>query len=149
MDFNVTSANWLSSRFAAVFGARKIDKSKISQGDDVPVLNTRDLSRNMVVNVSSLAALQEFEGWSGYCSGKAGRELFHRRVALSDSGLYDIGSMQGCTHAPRLYTRMVLLKFRRRTAAISGALLAFDSPHTTIFSGEITHLPPQIVLHST
>jgi len=34
-----------------------------------------------VVNVSSLAAVQPFDCWSMYCTGKAARDMFHRCVA--------------------------------------------------------------------
>ena len=96
MDFNITSAFWLSSRFAAVFGARKPDgKGGVSSAGepagaskpDADVAGgssgggaARDLSSSVLVNVSSLAALQPFESWGGYSSGKAARDMFHRRV---------------------------------------------------------------------
>jgi len=77
MDLNVTSCFWLSSKFAAIFGARKGETSKdvteTARGDPAP-----DASNNVVVNVSSLGAIQPFETWAGYCSGKAGRDMFHR-----------------------------------------------------------------------
>lgn len=101
MDFNVTSAFWLSSRFARLFGARQ--KPQISQAasspseepaptpdtedvqekehDDVKTgSETSDASKNVVVNISSLAAVQPFESWCGYSAGKAARDMFHRRV---------------------------------------------------------------------
>lgn len=98
MDFNVTSAFWLSSRFAAVFGAKKTDeKGGAFDGDGAEASKTnsstavagsagggtiRDVSNNVLVNVSSLAALQPFESWAGYSSGKAARDMFHRRANL-------------------------------------------------------------------
>lgn len=107
MDFNVTSAFWLSSRFTAIFGAKKSDQNGgiSSPGEGGPAAGaldgdgdgtegveaissaaaasvgggtTRDVSNNVLVNVSSLAALQPFESWSGYSSGKAARDMFHR-----------------------------------------------------------------------
>ncbi len=97
VDFNVTAALWLSSRFAAVFGARKADKGGdasppkeagasggdgeggVGAGGRAGGAEGRDVSDNVVVNVSSLAALQPFETWGGYSSGKAARNMFHRR----------------------------------------------------------------------
>lgn len=96
MDFNVTSAFWLSSRFAAIFGARKSDEKGSGSSSSEPAEaskanlsvaagstgggTNRDVSSNVLVNVSSLAALQPFESWSGYSSGKAARDMFHRRA---------------------------------------------------------------------
>jgi sepiapterin reductase len=37
-----------------------------------------------IVNVSSLTAVQPFNTWSMYCSGKAARDMFHRTVALEN-----------------------------------------------------------------
>lgn len=94
MDFNITSAFWLSSRFAAVFGAKKSDEeggvssasepAGASKADSSLAASSngggavRDVSNNVLVNVSSLAALQPFESWCGYSSGKAARDMFHR-----------------------------------------------------------------------
>ena len=35
----------------------------------------------VIVNVSSLAALQPFDSWSIYCAGKAAREMYHKVLA--------------------------------------------------------------------
>lgn len=99
MDFNITSAFWLSSRFAAVFGARKSGEkgggsssgepagaskaeTRVTAASSTGGGAVRDLSNNVLVNVSSLAALQPFESWCGYSSGKAARDMFHRRVEV-------------------------------------------------------------------
>ncbi|CAN0477807.1 unnamed protein product [Scytosiphon promiscuus] len=63
MDFNVTSALWLSSRFTSLGAVT---------GD------TTCASSNLVVNISSLAALKPFGSWGGYSAGKAARDMFHR-----------------------------------------------------------------------
>jgi 3-oxoacyl-[acyl-carrier protein] reductase len=39
-----------------------------------------------IVNVSSGAAIQPLEGWSAYCSGKAGLHMLTRAVALETAG---------------------------------------------------------------
>ena len=93
MDFNFISAMWVSSRFAAVFGARSLKASKEpSNATDTSreeyggrdsdgaaaTMRIPDASNNLVVNVSSLAALEPFKTWAGYGAGKAGREMFHR-----------------------------------------------------------------------
>jgi len=39
-----------------------------------------------IVNVSSGAAFRPLEGWSAYCSGKAGLAMFTRAIALETSG---------------------------------------------------------------
>ena len=40
----------------------------------------------VVVNVSSLAALEPFKGWGAYCAGKAAREMWHRVAAKENEG---------------------------------------------------------------
>ncbi|GFT81185.1 sepiapterin reductase [Trichonephila clavipes] len=37
--------------------------------------------RKIVINISSLAAIQPFRGWSLYCTGKAAREMYFRTLA--------------------------------------------------------------------
>lgn len=89
MDFNITSALWLSSRFASIFGARKADVSggvtdssdaAAGSGGNVGLApeHASDRSVNVVVNISSLAAVQPFDSWGGYSTGKAARDMFHR-----------------------------------------------------------------------
>lgn len=101
MDFNVTSALWLSSRFARLFGVRQTpqesqttinsspseeptpgldtdDVQEEGRGDGETGSGTKDASKNVIVNISSLAALQPFESWCGYSAGKAARDMAHR-----------------------------------------------------------------------
>ncbi|KAL4221988.1 hypothetical protein ACF0H5_018034 [Mactra antiquata] len=39
----------------------------------------------VVINISSLAAVQAFSSWSVYCSGKAARDMFFQTLAKEDS----------------------------------------------------------------
>ena len=93
MDFNVTSAFWLSSRFASLFGAHRSDQSRVAlskeplatlasthdeHGSEAVTSDTTCASSNLVVNISSLAALQPFNSWAGYSAAKAARDMFHR-----------------------------------------------------------------------
>lgn len=93
MDFNVTSALWLSSRFTSLFGAcgppegralpRNEPLATTLSAEDVPgsgavTGDTTCASSNLVVNISSLAALKPFGSWGGYSAGKAARDMFHR-----------------------------------------------------------------------
>ena len=93
MDFNITSAFWLSSRFASFFGAHRTAESRASpnneplatslradndHGSEAVTGDSTSGSSNVVVNISSLAALQPYESWSGYSAGKAARDMFHR-----------------------------------------------------------------------
>lgn len=78
MDFNVTSALWLSSRFASLFGARRSPSADNGQGSGAVVSGVTCASSNLVVNISSLAAIKPFESWAGYSAGKAARDMFHR-----------------------------------------------------------------------
>jgi len=52
-----------------------------------------------IVNVSSGAAIQPLEGWSAYCSGKAGLHMLTRAVALetAGSGIRVFGFQTGTT----------------------------------------------------
>ena len=38
----------------------------------------------MVINVSSLAAIQPFESWGSYCSGKAARDSLFKVMAVEE-----------------------------------------------------------------
>jgi len=42
---------------------------------------TLGIRKVLIVNVSSLAAIQPFGSWGIYCAGKAAREMFHRCLA--------------------------------------------------------------------
>lgn len=68
IDLNVTSAVLLAARFAAR-AAR------------------RPSAEHVLVNVSSLAALQPFETWGVYCAGKAARDAFHATLAKEQPGV--------------------------------------------------------------
>ncbi|XP_015914185.1 sepiapterin reductase [Parasteatoda tepidariorum] len=59
-DLNVHSAMFLTSAFLKVF-----EKSE----------------RKLIINISSLAAIQPFQGWNLYCTGKAAREMYFRVLA--------------------------------------------------------------------
>ena len=61
IDFNITSSIYLTSQFVRYF-------AHFSDSEH----------RGLVVNVSSLCAIQPFATWSLYCAGKAARELFSR-----------------------------------------------------------------------
>lgn len=64
-NLNVTSTCFLTSEFVKYYKAVPADQK----------------ARFVVVNVSSLAAIQPFDSWGVYCSGKAAREMFHKCLA--------------------------------------------------------------------
>lgn len=69
IDLNVTSFIYLTSVFLHHFG--------------VPLPPTNDsslISSAVVVNISSLAAIQPFHTWGVYCGGKAARDMFAQVV---------------------------------------------------------------------
>ncbi|KAJ3330922.1 hypothetical protein HDU76_004508 [Blyttiomyces sp. JEL0837] len=71
LSLNVASPIVLTRLFLKAFAGRKVDgKSTISP--------------TVVVNISSLAAIQEFDCWGLYSAGKAARELFFKTVALEE-----------------------------------------------------------------
>ncbi|CAN0149623.1 unnamed protein product [Laminaria digitata] len=97
MDFNVTSALWLSSRFASLFGARRSPSADNGQGSGAVVSGVTCASGNLVVNISSLAAIKPFESWAGYSAGKAARDMFHRVLAMEQA---PIGGLKVLNYAP-------------------------------------------------
>jgi 3-oxoacyl-[acyl-carrier protein] reductase len=50
-----------------------------------------------IVNVSSGAAMRPLEGWSAYCSGKAGLAMLTRAIALENPGIKVFGFQPGTT----------------------------------------------------
>ncbi|KAM3578145.1 hypothetical protein VYU27_000241 [Nannochloropsis oceanica] len=67
IDLNVTSFVYLTSLFLHHFGAPPSQKLPFA-------------SSAVVVNISSLAAIQPFHTWSIYCGGKAARDMFTQVV---------------------------------------------------------------------
>lgn len=67
IDFNITSSIWVSSQFTKRFSA--------------PI--------RRIVNISSLCALEPFPTMSIYCSGKAGRDMFHSVLAKENAATSD------------------------------------------------------------
>ncbi|GAX11579.1 hypothetical protein FisN_1Lh059 [Fistulifera solaris] len=66
LDFNITSACWLSARF--VQWAKE----------------TMQCPKTVVVNISSLVAIQAFPSMGMYSASKAARDLFHAALALEE-----------------------------------------------------------------
>jgi len=44
----------------------------------------KDMKNKLVINISSLAALQPFETWGSYCSGKAARDSLFKNMAVEE-----------------------------------------------------------------
>ena len=61
-NLNLTSVFWLTTRFLSHFSS----------------------SKNTVVNISSLAAIQEMPFMSLYCTGKAARDMMHKCLACEE-----------------------------------------------------------------
>ena len=72
VDFNVTSSSWVSSQFV-----RKFSSSSSSENGKGTCI--------VVVNISSLCAIEPFSTMSTYCAGKAARDLFHSVLAKESS----------------------------------------------------------------
>ncbi|KAL9190749.1 hypothetical protein ACHAXT_000455 [Thalassiosira profunda] len=79
IDFNITSACWVSSSFARNFLA----------APNSPLIR--------IVNISSLCAIEPFNNMGTYCAGKAGRELFHSVLAKENK---DNGRFKVLNYAP-------------------------------------------------
>ena len=71
-EFNITSCTYLTSELTRRYTAGVLNATKL-----------------VIVNVSSLAAVQPFESWSIYCAGKAAREMFHKAVAAENKDKTD------------------------------------------------------------
>lgn len=71
IDFNVTSSSWISSQFV-----RKFSSTSSQNGKGTCVV---------VVNISSLCAIEPFSTMPVYCAGKAARDLFHSVLAKEAS----------------------------------------------------------------
>jgi sepiapterin reductase len=67
IDFNVTSSSWITSQFVRKFSSAE------------------NKSLCVVVNISSLCAMEPFSTMSVYCAGKAARDLFHSVLAKEES----------------------------------------------------------------
>ncbi|XP_062605733.1 sepiapterin reductase-like [Saccostrea cucullata] len=65
-DVNVTGAILLNSTFLKAFN---------------------DILKRVIINLSSLAAVQPFKSWSLYCSGKSARDMFFQTLALEEPSL--------------------------------------------------------------
>ncbi len=71
VDMNVTSFVYLTSLFLQLFGG----------GSAAPApASAAAAAASVVVNVSSLAAVQPFHSWGMYCAGKAARDMFTQVV---------------------------------------------------------------------
>lgn len=75
VDFNLTSSIWISSQFTQTF------LNPLAATDD----NTPQSPFVRVVNITSLCGIEPFSTMSIYCAAKAGREMFHRVLALEHS----------------------------------------------------------------
>lgn len=91
IDLNVTACLWVTSRFAGLFGANGSTKppSRTTTSGAEPQQTTEKAAagpssacRNVVVNVSSLAAVQPIKYWACYSAGKAARDMFHRQARV-------------------------------------------------------------------
>jgi len=50
----------------------------------------KDIKNKMVINISSLAALQPFETWGSYCSGKAARDSLFKNMAVEEGDSWTV-----------------------------------------------------------
>lgn len=75
VDFNVTSCSWLTSQFAS---------------------NTvLPATSKIIVNISSLAAVQPINSNAVYCAGKAARDMFHSVLAKENEDIFVINYAPG------------------------------------------------------
>ncbi|DAZ96156.1 TPA: hypothetical protein N0F65_009555 [Lagenidium giganteum] len=78
MHFNVTSVCWFNKRFLEVFGASR-DELRAKK------VSASKRTHSIIVNITSLCAIQSFETHGLYCTSKAAREMHHRVIALEQA----------------------------------------------------------------
>lgn len=78
IDLNVTSSCFLTSEC--------IRKYFITSATAAAAATTTGsvFSKVAIINISSLAAIQEFPSWGTYCAGKAARNMYHRVLAAEN-----------------------------------------------------------------
>jgi sepiapterin reductase len=85
-DLNIKSSCFLSSEFVRRYTKHLIESKHKLNFKYLIFRFWKDLSidscqNGVIVNVSSLAAIQAFPSWGLYCAGKAAREMFHKVIA--------------------------------------------------------------------
>eukprot|EP00953_Heterococcus_sp_UTEX-ZZ885_P017783 9951-Heterococcus_DN1.PRE.2 len=117
IDFNVTSAMWLTSQFVKHF-------APIAPATNEP---------NVVVNVSSLAAVKPFETWGIYCAGKAARDMFTATLALEKSA---DNTWKTLNYSPGPLDTVMQEDIRTSTGCHAEHRATFKSMHT---QGQLVH----------
>jgi len=83
VDFNVTSCCFLTCEFVRRnVAVNDIDEGIGGDGNHPTNTITTKETKHMIINVSSLAAIQPFKTWGSYCAGKSYREMYHKTLAL-------------------------------------------------------------------
>lgn len=81
IDVNVTSTIWLTSLFIKSLRDSSLplqDAHETSTFGQSSISENQTLSPSvLIVNISSLCAIQPFPSWATYCVGKAARDMFH------------------------------------------------------------------------
>lgn len=75
-QLNLTSVCWLNKRMLEVFGVEQGELSGKGSSDA-----SHSSCRLIIMNITSLCAIEPFESNSLYCTGKAAREMHHRVIA--------------------------------------------------------------------
>lgn len=88
-NLNVTSSCYLT---ADLMRCAQLNGSYASNG----------IRKVVIVNISSLAAVQPFGSWGVYCAGKAAREMFHRCLTeeVGKRGTSDVPAVRILNYAP-------------------------------------------------
>ena len=80
INLNVTSSIWISSQFVSKFSRRG--------------------ANCLIVNISSLCAIEPFSTMSVYCSGKAARDMLHTVLAKEESNAESSSEIKILNYAP-------------------------------------------------
>jgi NAD(P)-dependent dehydrogenase (short-subunit alcohol dehydrogenase family) len=81
---NVTSTCYLTSQLLYKYKEKQYD------------INNNIVTELIIVNISSLAAIQPFSTWGLYCTGKAARDMFFSTIAAENRN----GTVSVLNYAP-------------------------------------------------
>lgn len=88
IHLNITSSLWFTSRWtAALVSSRPAPTTTTTTTSTVSNESaTSTTTLPVIVNISSLCALQPFATMTTYCAGKAARDMFHQSLAKEEEG---------------------------------------------------------------
>lgn len=109
INLNITSTTWLTSQFLSL-----------------ALSNTNATAENpsVVLNVSSLAAVQAMDTLGVYCIGKSARDMLHSSVALETKDNTDVGTfVKSLNYAPGVLDTAMTASIREDLPELDSGLV--------------------------